>query len=91
MTIRPTPAPLHFQLTFQAYLNIAVPHHRVAVTKFMVSDHSLAIEKLRYATPAVRRERKLCPGREEDSVVLELFEAVRVKGVRSIHSRHRCM
>ncbi|KAK7007379.1 reverse transcriptase domain-containing protein [Favolaschia claudopus] len=50
-------------LGLRHYLRLVNPSHRVAYTRFLVSDHKLAIEELRHANRSwryVERELRLC-------------------------------
>lgn len=45
------------------YLHVRVPAHRKAITRLLVSDHNLSIERVRYALryrEAIPREWRLC-------------------------------
>ncbi|OCH88481.1 hypothetical protein OBBRIDRAFT_779980 [Obba rivulosa] len=59
---------------FRPYLNVLVPQHRVALTRMLVSDHPLAMERLRWAeryrSPVPRHLRicRLCEDGLEDPV-----------------------
>ncbi|KAJ7071673.1 hypothetical protein C8F01DRAFT_1047744 [Mycena amicta] len=50
-------------LFFRHYLRVTAPNHRVALTRFILSSHSLAIERRRWKErrkPEVPREWRLC-------------------------------
>lgn len=55
----PSRHPMHFR----HYLHVKVPKHRIALTRLLLSDHSLAIEQLRRGTrtrPYYPRHLRLC-------------------------------
>jgi len=45
---------------FRKYLEIDDNEHRKALTRLILSDHKLAIERLRWCTPSIPREDRLC-------------------------------
>ncbi|OCH92312.1 hypothetical protein OBBRIDRAFT_791423 [Obba rivulosa] len=50
-------------LSFRPYLHVMVPQHRIALTRMLVSDHPLAVERLRWAKryrPPVPWHERLC-------------------------------
>ena len=48
---------IHKTLTFRHYLRVVIPNHRFAITKMLLSDHPLALERGRWA----ERDRSVIP------------------------------
>ena len=79
MEPRPQRSPAHVTSTLRHYLRVTVPNHRFAITKMLLSDHSLALERGRWAErdrPRIARNLRLCRfcTREIESPEHALFE-----------------
>ncbi|KZV97664.1 hypothetical protein EXIGLDRAFT_607803 [Exidia glandulosa HHB12029] len=62
----PRPAPV---TAFRSYLKIRAREHRTALTRFLFSDHMLAVERLRYENvPRARRKCRFCRDAVEDEL-----------------------
>ncbi|KZV88109.1 hypothetical protein EXIGLDRAFT_839455 [Exidia glandulosa HHB12029] len=56
-------------LSFRAYLRLPIPTHRVALTRLLLSDHALAVERLRWENiPHNQRLCRFCEDGVEDEV-----------------------
>ena len=69
-------------MTFRHYLRVVVPNHRFAITRMLLSNHPLALERGRWAErdrPIIPRNQCLCRFRKEDveSPKHALFECTR--------------
>ncbi len=53
-------APIPVALKMRNYLEVTTPKHRDAVVSIALSTHKLAVERLRWNTPSVQRENRLC-------------------------------
>lgn len=52
--------PAHKTLYFRKYLSVANAEHRKALTQILLSDHCLALERLRRVHPIIPRQLRLC-------------------------------
>lgn len=73
-------------MDFRAYLKIAIPNHRTALTRLLLSTHELAIERLRWqGVPRAERVCRLCEGalEEPEHALLQCSGKAELVGLRT--------